>query len=288
MNIDYLYSIVNLYLKKENNNKKTILSINKKDDNIEFSFNMIKDNEDKTTFVIPYEEFKVHQIEFIKLYKEELLIIDEKYSYDNATSTCYYYVLFNSGRIVSFRGFTVLEMNNIRNILYDIKINTDEVRLDSNEKKEMVYKPRLRLEQAGFSSYATLFLVVIFFLMVLVISLWVFKSFIRWVISSFFMKMCYTIIVMFMDINEKLNELFILLDNDEDIKKIKELKTKITDNEIKLINDYRKNPTVFNKEKLYDNKIINEYLISESKLNYLIMEINNKFKRRKDCACHKW
>ncbi len=175
MNIDYLYSIVNLYLKKETNNKKTILNIKKSTDTVEFSFNMNKDNEDKTTFVIPYDEYIKEVFTFLKLYKEKLMIIDEKYDYNNATCTCYYYVLFNSGRCISFNGFSILEMNNVRNILYDIKINQEEVRLE-NKKKEMAYKPRLRLQQAGFSSYATLFLMVIFFLMVLVLSLWVFKS----------------------------------------------------------------------------------------------------------------
>ena len=91
-----------------------------------------------------------------------------------------------------------------------------------------------------------------------------------------------------MDINKKLDELFSLLDNDENIKKIKELKTKITDNEIKLIKEYRDNPTILNKKKLYDNEIINEYLIRESNINLLIMEINNKFKRRGKHACNKW
>ncbi len=86
-----------------------------------------------------------------------------------------------------------------------------------------------------------------------------------------------------MYINEKLNELFDLLDNNNDIKKISELKKRITDVELNLINDYRNNPTINNKNKLYDNSIIKEYLICENNINYLIMEINKKFKRRKVC-----
>ena len=71
-------------------------------------------------------------------------------------------------------------MNFVRNILYDIKINQNEIRLDAiEEKKEMAYKPRVRLQQAGFSSYATLFLVVIFFAAVLIISLFLFNSFVN-------------------------------------------------------------------------------------------------------------
>ena len=91
-----------------------------------------------------------------------------------------------------------------------------------------------------------------------------------------------------MDINQKLNELFSLLDKNEDIKKITKLKKNITNQETNLINNYRNNPTVENKKKLYENKIINEYLTCESNINYLILEINNKFKRRGSCACNKW
>ena len=91
-----------------------------------------------------------------------------------------------------------------------------------------------------------------------------------------------------MNIEKKLNELFILLDKEPNIKKMKKLKSKITLEEINLINNYRNNPTIDNKKKLYNNKVINEYLICESNINYLIMNINNKFKRRKSCEGNKW
>ncbi len=179
MNRDYLYSILNLYLKKEANNKKVFLTIKKLDDNVEFNFNMKKGASDKTTFSISYDEYNECLLDFLNKYKEELLVIDEKYNYDNMNNTCYYYVLFNSGRSISFNGFSVLEMNNVRNMLYDIQINQEEIRLDTNKEKQMVYQPRLRLQQAGFSSYATLFLIVIFFADVLVIALWIFKSLLK-------------------------------------------------------------------------------------------------------------
>lgn len=100
--------------------------------------------------------------------------------------------------------------------------------------------------------------------------------------------LCYNNFVMCMNINEKLNELFYLLDNEENIKKISKLKEKITDTELELVKEYRNNPTIDNKKKLYENKIINEYLTCESNINYLIMEINSKFKRRNNCASNKW
>ena len=91
-----------------------------------------------------------------------------------------------------------------------------------------------------------------------------------------------------MNIDKLLDELFFLLDNEDNIKKIDKLKSKITDKEIELINEYRCNPTLDNKKKLYENKIINEYLTCETNINYLIMEINNKFKRSHNCENNKW
>ena len=91
-----------------------------------------------------------------------------------------------------------------------------------------------------------------------------------------------------MFINEKMNELFNLLDKQEDIKRINLLKKEITDKEISLINIYRNNPTVENKKVLYKNKIIRDYLVSENNINFLILQINSKFKRRKNCEGNKW
>ena len=176
MNIDYLYSIVNLYLKKEVNNKKIILNIKRLEDEIEFNFRMNEKEEEKTNFTIPLEEYNDHLYEFINTYKGNLMIIDEKYSYNNVNNTCYYYVLFKNGRVISFDGFTILEMNNIRNLLYGINIHKEEIRVSNvEEEKEMAYKPRLTLQQTGFTSYATLILAVLFFANILVIALWIFK-----------------------------------------------------------------------------------------------------------------
>ena len=91
-----------------------------------------------------------------------------------------------------------------------------------------------------------------------------------------------------MNIDKKLDELFNLLDHNEDIIAIEKLKKRITSKEIDLINNYHNNPSITNKKKLYDNNIINEYLICESRINYLIMEINQRFKRSKCCESHKW
>ena len=94
--------------------------------------------------------------------------------------------------------------------------------------------------------------------------------------------------LMRMNIYEKLDELFVLLDNNEDVQNILKLKEKITNKELELINNYRSNPSLENKKKLNDNSIIDSYLLSETKINYLIMAINQHFKRSKSCENHKW
>ncbi len=176
MNIDYLYSIFDLYLHNEKQNKKTNFYLTKKEDTIECSFNMGEDDTEKTEFSLPYEDVMKQLGNILNTFKEDILIIDEKYNVDNQNNTCYYHVLFQNGRTLTFDGFSMLELNSIRNVLYNININKEELRVSNiGEEKEMAYKPRLRLQQAGFTSYVTLFLVALFLVDVLVIALWIFK-----------------------------------------------------------------------------------------------------------------
>lgn len=177
MNSDYLHSIIKLYLSRENEKNKTNLAITKQKDKVQFSFNMKQGSLDKTDVQIPFDNINVELGIILDQFKKDLMIIDEKYKYDKVAGTCYYYVLFKNGRTLSFDGFSVLELNNIRNLLYGININKEEIRVSEiDEEKQMVYKPQLKLQQAGFSSYGALFLTVLFFADVLVIALWIFKS----------------------------------------------------------------------------------------------------------------
>ncbi len=82
---------------------------------------------------------------------------------------------------------------------------------------------------------------------------------------------------------EKLEELFKLFDNNQDMQNINIIKNKITNQEKELIMNYRNDQSILNKKRLYENEIIKKYLISENNLNYLIMEINKKFGRSKLC-----
>lgn len=83
-----------------------------------------------------------------------------------------------------------------------------------------------------------------------------------------------------LELQTKLDELFNLLDNLPCIKNIEKIKGNIDDELKTLISNYRSNPTVDNKMKLYKNEKYLEYIKNETELNYLIMNINNKFRRK--------
>ena len=91
----------------------------------------------------------------------------------------------------------------------------------------------------------------------------------------------YVVKEMDLNLQTKLEELFILLDNIECIKKLEEIKKSPNDDLIKLIDNYRIKPTIENKMELYKNKDFKQYIENETKLNYLIMNINNKFRKKR-------
>ena len=173
-NYSYIYSIIELYLKNECDTKKANLIITKQKDKVELRFNMEKENPNKSTFQLPLAVINQYITNIIKVFKGELLVIDEKYELDSRKKKCYYLIKFSNGRTLSFKDFSVLEINNLRNILYNITMRKEEIRvnLEKEETPSMNYKPRL--VESGFVSFKSLLLMVLFFVGVLVVSLWVF------------------------------------------------------------------------------------------------------------------
>ena len=84
----------------------------------------------------------------------------------------------------------------------------------------------------------------------------------------------------------KINELLDLLDQNENIKEIEELRKKISPSTIKLIKEYQENPSIELKEKILADSNYKKYLECETNINYLIMQINQKFKRSHVCENH--
>ena len=174
MNIEYLYSIINLYLGREKDKQKTNLNIRKLSDSIEFNFNMNSKDPNKTTVKIPLDDVKLLLANILNKYKQDLIIIDEDYVKSKDSRN--YRVLFKNGRSLSFDGFSLLEINNFRNILYNISVNNNEVLVENiNVQRKMEYKPSLVLQQAGFMSNSTIFLVVLYLVDLFLIILWILK-----------------------------------------------------------------------------------------------------------------
>lgn len=176
MDIEYLYNIIDLYISNEDDNHHTNMIIEKQEQNIRFSFNMDETDFEKTVINIPLEDFTKEITNILNYYKQQILIINEEYI--NQEKTPFYRVFFQNGRTLSLNGFSVLEVNNARNILYNIHIESEEIRVDNiNEKKTLAYQPPFALQSTGFSSYAILFIVVIFFTIVFVVALLAFNAF---------------------------------------------------------------------------------------------------------------
>ena len=168
MNLGYLYSIINLYVKRENKTKKACLSIVRKNENIEFSFYMHDNINDKTLVTLPLDIVLENRQEILNMYKDAKIVISE-----NNIDNCYT-ITFNNGRTLSFLNFSLSEINDWRNSLYNISIRNEEMRitLPLNETFE---KKNLRLQIAGFSSYLTLLFSVAFLSTVFLTSLLLWK-----------------------------------------------------------------------------------------------------------------
>ncbi len=82
-----------------------------------------------------------------------------------------------------------------------------------------------------------------------------------------------------MKYNDLLNELFDLLDENQDIKRVKTLKGKLINN-LELQNNlslYKETRSVESKKKLYENQDYVKYLESENNIRLLVADIKKKF-----------
>ena len=180
MNINYFASVLELYLNKERENKINLSIVKYHNDKVKINFTMNHDLNETTSFFVGYDCFmeKDNLCDFLKQYKGNLIIIDEKYEYDKLNETCYYFIMLSNGRVLSFKNFSLKEVNEIRNLVYDIKYNPQEIKVILDEPlKNGYYHPNLLLGQTGFASFLTFFVVVLGILNVLIVTLWVFKNF---------------------------------------------------------------------------------------------------------------
>lgn len=86
---------------------------------------------------------------------------------------------------------------------------------------------------------------------------------------------------------EKVDNLKEILENQECIKKIKELNKKILLDEelLSLIKKYHNTKDTKIKKMIYNNELIKEYKQNETDINIIIMEINSKLKEINKGKC---
>lgn len=181
MNISYFMSVLELYLSKEKENKTNLSVVKYHTEKVKVNFTMSHDLNESTSFFVGYENFMENEnlCNFLRSYKEDLIIIDEKYELDKLNETCYYCILLSNGRILSFRNFSLTEINNIRNYVYNINYYPDEIKIKIDEEERNGYYHRgLRLGQTGFASYLTFFVIIFALVNVIIITLWIINNFI--------------------------------------------------------------------------------------------------------------
>lgn len=181
MNISYFMSVLELYLAKEKEYKTNLNIIKCQNEKIKINFTMNHDLNETTSFFVLYDNFmeKDNLSTFLQTYKNGLIIIDEKYEYDKLSETCYYCIILSNGRILSFKNFTLEEINNIRNYVYNINYYPEEIKVVLDEEEKSGYYHRnFALGTTGFTSFLTLFVVIFVIVNVLVITLWIFNNFI--------------------------------------------------------------------------------------------------------------
>ena len=90
-----------------------------------------------------------------------------------------------------------------------------------------------------------------------------------------------------MEYNDLINEFLDILDKQEDIIKVKELKNILLNDSCfsRDLENYKLIKTVDNKKKLYENINYVKYLQCETNINILIQGIKNKFKFVKRGSC---
>lgn len=179
MNISYFMSVLELYLTKEKEHKTNLKITKHQNEKIKINFTMNHDLNETTNFFVLYEDFMENDnlCEFLQKYKSNLIILDEKYEYDKLSEICYYAITLANGRTLSFKNFTLDEVNRIRNLIYNINYHPEEIKIVLDEfDKSGYYIPKLLLGQTGFVSYLTLFLVVLAIFGILLFAILVFNK----------------------------------------------------------------------------------------------------------------
>ena len=175
MNISYLISVLDLYLKKTN--EKLNIEMIKYDEYIKFNFFYDSSSINKTYISVDIDSFnRFSKILFSKMKKNEDIV--EELIDDNNN-----YVIKFKNRTITFCWFEKNELENIRSY-FDIKnksftfdkVMSNEIITNEKYEDKVVNKNHKFAFSMGFSSFITIFLSAIWFLDIFMIALWIFKA----------------------------------------------------------------------------------------------------------------
>ena len=175
MNINYLLSILDLYLLKENDSP-LIIEVYDNDNIVKIEFSYLNSIQNKTYIKLDKNIFIDNIKYFIPKIQNNLIINKENIdSKDNI-----YSIIFSNNRQINFYNFKDLEI--LRNNFINLPNNINEIQnveviepTSYNEIYNEKKKTNLSFSM-GFSTYMTLFLTAIWFLDIFMIALWIFKS----------------------------------------------------------------------------------------------------------------
>ena len=171
MNMNYLLSILDLYLLKENNNPLIIELINN-NNIVKFELSYLNSYEDKTYIKLDKEIFFKDIKYFLDKIQSNLDIKSE--SIDNNI----YNITFSNNRKINFINFDVKDIELIRNNLnhtnYELMFKENKTETYNEILKENKSNQKLAFSM-GFSGFITIFLTAIWFLDIFMIALWIFK-----------------------------------------------------------------------------------------------------------------
>lgn len=175
MTIGYLLSILDLYLLKEKDSQ-LLIEVDNEENLVRFNFTYSFDSINKTFVKINKDLFFTNLKEIILKIQSNLKLKEEKYEIKNNKNI--YTFNYEQRRIITFIGFSKKEMLKIRESFNDLSDNFD-FNINDSYDQILVNKPEKLQFSMGFSNYMSLFLSSIFFLDILMISLWIFKAFLR-------------------------------------------------------------------------------------------------------------
>ncbi len=175
MTISYLLSILDLYLLKEKDSQ-LLIEVDNEENLVRFNLTYSFDSINKTFVKINKDLFFTNLKEIILKIQSNLKLKEEKYEIKNNKNI--YTFNYEERRIITFIGFSKKEMLKIRESFNDLSDNFD-FNINDSYDQILVNKPEKLQFSMGFSNYMSLFLSSIFFLDILMISLWIFKAFLR-------------------------------------------------------------------------------------------------------------